>query len=181
MDKKHFVLLHGFTGTPDGNFFPWLAKELQGRGYTIDAPFLPNTNNPDILEQALFALKNVTLNENTIVVAHSLGCPVALKMLESAPVPIKKTILAAGFMEPGFKDRVRPFEATFDWEFDDETIKHNAGSLVYLRSSTDSAVPEERADTMQKRLGGRIVDVTSEDDHFCGEQEPSILAECLTD
>jgi len=175
----NFVLLHGYQGSPDSNFKPWLKKELEARGYNVQAPALPNPDEPRVMEQVQYVLDNVEFDENTVLLGHSLGAPVALKVVEALDHPIKKLISAAGFIEPDFSDHERPFAKTFDWRFDFKRIKKNARSIVYLRAKNDTAVPGIQTDRMREKLGGRIVDFEAADDHICGEIEPETLAACV--
>jgi len=177
--KYHYVLLHGYQGSPETNFFPWLKKELEKKGHSVEVPRLPNSENPDINEQIEYVLKNCQFDGNTILLGHSLGSPVALGVLEKLNKQIHKLVLAAGFMQPKFLDIERPFEKNFDWQFDVEKIKKSVQSIVYLRAKNDTAVPFERSDYMQQKLGGNIVDFTANDDHICGEIEPTVLDNCL--
>ncbi|MBI2663303.1 leucine--tRNA ligase [Candidatus Woesearchaeota archaeon] len=177
--NSNFVLLHGFTGSPDANFFPWLKKELENKGCKVSVPRLPNSNNPDIIEQVNYVINNYSFNENTVLLGHSLGSVVALKVLEKLNKPIKKLVLAAGFCEPKFKDKKRPFEERFNWKFDFEKIKNNIQSVIILRARNDSAVPAERSDKIKEKIGGIIIDFEAEDDHICGNKEPEVLKNCL--
>jgi leucyl-tRNA synthetase len=174
-DKANYVLLHGFTGSPDANFFPWLRQELEKRGKKVSAPQLPGTDDPDIDKQVEFVLNNEVLDDNTVLFGHSLGSVVALKIVEKLKKPIKKLVLAAGFAQPKFLDKVRPFEAKFGWNFDFEKIKQNVGEIVLLRAQNDTAVPQERADYIQSKVGGEIINFTAEEDHICGKKEPIVL------
>ena len=122
---KKFVLIHGYTGTPEANFFPWLKNKLEQLGHGVSLPALPNTDEPNVQEQIDFVLKNETFDENTIVVAHSLGGSVVIKALESVNTKIQKLILVGGFVDPKFKDHPRPFESTFDWQYDFEKISNH--------------------------------------------------------
>jgi leucyl-tRNA synthetase len=170
--KADYVLLHGFSGSPKTNFFPWLAKELGDKAYIPD---LPNSSRPDAKEQAEFVLKNHKFSGDTVLLGHSYGSVSVLRILEQLDKPVKKTVLVAGFAQPGFPDRKRPFEETTDWNFDFKKIKQNAGELVILRASNDTAVVPERADYLQEKLGGRIVDFEASDNHVTGEIEPVVL------
>jgi leucyl-tRNA synthetase len=179
-ENANYVLLHGFTGTPDGVFLPWLKKELESRGYPVQVPALPNTTDPDIMEQAKYVLANCKFDENTVLLGHSLGCAVALKVLEQMKKPIKKMVLAAGFAQPKFLDKKRPFETRFNWKFDFEKIKKNVNEAVMLRAKNDTAVPQDRSEGLQRELGGRIVDFTAEENHICGTTEPVVLQNCIS-
>jgi leucyl-tRNA synthetase len=174
-----YVLLHGFTGSPNANFFPWLKKELEKRGAKVFVPALPNTDNPSIPEQVEFVLKNAEFNENTVLLGHSLGSVVGLKVIEKLDHPIKRFVSAAGFLELKFKDHSRPFEKSFDWKFDFERIKKNVRTIMILRDSSDDVVPEIQADKIQQAIGGEIIDFKAEDNHICGEVEPVVLKNCI--
>ena len=173
--KYRCINLHGFTGTPEKNFFPWLKIELEAQGCDVVTPELPNTQQANVQEQVDFVIDNYTFDENTILLGHSLGAVVALKVVEQLKTPLKRLILAAGFAQPGFLDHERPFEKTFDWNFDFEKIRNNAGEVILLRAENDTAVPQERADYIQQKIGGKIITFTAEDDHITGENEPEIL------
>ena len=177
--KENFVLLHGFTGTSEDCFFAWLRKELEKRGHKVIAPQMPNTNNPDILEQVDYVIKNINFNENTILLGHSLGVVISLKVLEKLNTGIKGFISVAGFNKPGFKDKIRPFEQKFDGKFDFEKIKRNSGKVLILRDENDSIVPAERADLLKSLIGGRIISFKARENHVCGNIEPEVLKACL--
>lgn len=179
-DNSNFVLLHGFTGSFEADFFPWLRDELKKRGKTIWAENLPNSSNPSVEEQVDFVLKNAHIDENTVFFGHSLGSVVALKVLEKLQKPIKKLVLAAGFAEAGFLDHERSFEKNFNWEFDFEAIKKNVGEVVLLRATNDTAVPRERAEFIKEKIGGSIVDFNAMGDHITGEREAVVLENLVT-
>lgn len=175
----NYVLLHGFTGSSKGDFFPWVKKELEKDDLKVQIPDLPNTDDAKVEEQADFVLKNLKFDENTVLFGHSLGTPVALKVVEKLKNPIKKLVLAAAFAQPGFLDHERVFEKTFNWKFDFENIKKNVGEVVILRAENDSAVPRERAEFIKEKLEARIVDFKATSDHVTGKEEPVILENLL--
>jgi len=176
-DNANYVLLHGFTGSPNANFFPWLKKKLEEKGHKVNVPKLPNTNNPNINEQIKHVLQNCKFDENTVLLGHSLGGPVALKVIENLKKPIKKLILAAGFVEPNTKDRC--YVKTFDWKFDFDKIKKNVNEILILRDENDKDIRKDAANKIKTAVGGKIINFVAEDEHICGKKEPIVLDNCL--
>ena len=87
-------------GSPSGNWFPWLAGELRSLGHEVVVPEYPTPNNQsleswlEVFDQD-FGLEN--LNEDSILIGHSLGATFILKLLERAKQPIAACYLVAGF------------------------------------------------------------------------------------
>ena len=173
-----YVLLHGYTGSPKANFFPWLKKELERRGAKVYAPELPDTDDPKAYDQVAAVLRSVPFDKDTVLVGHSLGGVVAMKVLEQLKQPVKKTVLVASFTQNRFLDE--PFrDHAFDWKFDVEKIKNNAGSIHILRDTTDDTVPQYQADNVKDLLDGTIFDFAANEPHVCGEKEPEVLRHCI--
>jgi len=180
-EKPNFALLYGYGGSPKNDFFPWLKKEIEKRGYKVQIPLLPhsdksNANEKDDME---FFWKKVKLDRNTVIVAHSLGSIVALKALEKLKHPIRKVIFAGGFLEPKFKDKERPFSKTFSWKFNLGKIKKNAGSVVILHDINDHAIPRDQAVKLSNALNGKLIEVSAAAPHFNATKESSILENTL--
>jgi len=175
LQNFNFVLLHGYTGTPGGIFFPWLKKELESKGYSVQIPTLPNPDKPAEEDQVGHVLKNCTFNENTILFGHSLGAVVAMKVAEKLKTKIAGLVLAGGFSSPKFKDKPRPFHDTFNWEFDFKKIKETAGFKKILSDRNDRAVRIEQGRFLHENLGGVLVETISQEQHFTAEEEPVIL------
>ncbi|MBI1969144.1 leucine--tRNA ligase [Candidatus Woesearchaeota archaeon] len=171
----NFVLLHGFSGSPTGIFFPWLQKELKQRGFSVVAPPLPNPENPTEAEQVEYILQHAKFDEKTILFGHSLGAVVALKVAEKLKGKIAGLVLAGGFLEPKFKDKKRPFEKTFSWTFDFEKIKQKAGFVKILSDPKDYAIPLEQGRLLAQQLEGELMEVPGREVHFKAAEEPAVL------
>ncbi|MDO8664174.1 MAG: class I tRNA ligase family protein [Candidatus Liptonbacteria bacterium] len=178
-DKPNFVLLHGYMGSPKDNFRPWLKKELERRGAKVCVPTLPHTKNPRVAEQVEFVLKNVPFNKDTVLLGHSLGAIVALKVLEKLKQPIRRSVLVAGFTENNFLDHDRFDENTFDWKFNAKRIRTNSGDLRILRDTTDEIIPPDQAPKLQNLFGGIITEFVAREPHACGKQEQEVLRSCI--
>lgn len=68
----HVVLLHGYQGRPENNWFPRLAEILKQRGCRVEVVALPNPDRPDIDEQVEAVRKQIKLTDRTIILGHSL-------------------------------------------------------------------------------------------------------------
>jgi predicted alpha/beta hydrolase family esterase len=168
--KRNYVLLHGFDGSPNGIFFPWLIKKLRDQGLSYQAPQLPNPQKPNEAEQVDFVLKNCKFDENTVLLGHSLGAAVALKVLEMLNVKIAGLVLAGGFISHNFKDRKRPFEKTFSWKFDFSKIKPNVGKITLLQDPNDYAVSDDQAAELSEALNIPITRQAGSAPHFTALQ-----------
>ncbi len=101
MSVKKVIIIHGWEGSPQADWFPWLKKELKAKGFVVEVPAMPDTMHPT-LESWLVHLKKVTgePNENTYFVGHSLGVITILRYLESLEdKKVGGIVLVAGFSE----------------------------------------------------------------------------------
>lgn len=180
-NKPNFVLLHGYGGSPEKDFFPWLKKELEKCGYRVQMPVLPHSDKPMASEKNdMEALsQGVQINDNTVLLGHSLGAVVAMKALEQLDHPIRKLILVGGFLEPKFRDHDRAFKDTFNWVFNFEKIKENANSIIILHDRNDVAIPVDQGQKLFDALGGTLLEPAPVKSHFNGDQEPSVLPAVL--
>ncbi len=175
-EKLHFILLHGYKGSPQKNFFPWLKLELEKQGHTVEVPKLPKADNPDVLKQAEFVLDNCRLNKDTVILGHSHGGSVAMKVVESLKTPIKRLVLAASFLEPK-----RKYQTDFNWQYNFEKIKKNSQRVTVLKSLKDSVVPPSESDKISEVTSGDLVIINPEENHICGKVEPKIFNELSTE
>ena len=73
----NFVILHGTEGTPDGNWFPWLSKELEKLGHKTIRPVLPTPEGQNVknwtkvIDEAVRKIGGP--DEETVIIAHSIS------------------------------------------------------------------------------------------------------------
>lgn len=89
-------IFHGVFGNPQENWFPWLKDELQKRDYPVTVPHFLSIKN-DAFSHWLAAMNPYEdiLKRHCIFVAHSLGVPFALRLLENQKA--KAAFLVSGF------------------------------------------------------------------------------------
>lgn len=175
-NKEEYVLVHGYTGAADDLFFPWLKKKLESLGHRVWCENLPNTNKPNIDEQVRFILDNTEINENTVLLGHSLGGSVVMRLLENLNKKVNKVLLVDAFSKPKFSDKERPcVEQSFGWKYDFNKIKSACDDFVLLMDKNFPIIPEDHAEELAKSLDARYLVREAVVDHFCAVQEPQIL------
>ena len=178
--QNKFVLVYGFTGSPKDNFFPWLQTELEKVDNEVVCPELPNTNEPNVEEQAKAILDSTEITEDTVFVAHSLGGAVVMKILEKINLKVARVIFVDAFTKPEFNDNSRDeVEKSCDWKFDFEKIKNNVQDFVVMGEKDFSIIPKEEIELMTKLFNARLIITEPQEDHYCGKEESAILEECL--
>ena len=137
----NFFIIHGIYENPEGNWFPWLKKELEKEGFEAIAPKFP-TPIGQSLESWLKVMSEYEnkINEETVLIGHSLGAAFILNYLEKTSKNIKAAFLAAGYhklLENEFKELNRSFvDRQFNWE----KIKASCGKFFVFGSDNDEYV-----------------------------------------
>lgn len=175
MEGKRVILLHGKGGSASGAFKPWLSGKLEKLGFEVQSPQLPNSTEPNDEEQADFVQSHCTLDEETIIVGHSFGGLVALRLLERG-IQVKRVVLLGTPYRGEFLDkRPRPtVTAAIKKGFDFEKIKQNA-KFIQLYDTHDHAIPVSDGEAYNKLLGGLLMKVEAQKSHFNGLVEPDVF------
>jgi len=180
--NSEFIFLHAFQDTSESVFWPWLKKEIEKQGgKVVFAPNLPNPNEPNIEEQAEFVLKKYKFNSKSVIITHSLGGVLAMKLLPKLGTKIKKLIMVAPPLRTEFLDgKKRPaVEKACDWNFDFNRIKEKSESITVIADEKDHIVPVSHPKEIAERLSAEFVLTTGNKSHFNSEEEPHVLNEIV--
>jgi len=163
------VLVHGWMGSPNDDFFPWLIKEVESEGYKVIAPSLPDTNTPEI-KPWINKLKEVVgeADKNTYFIGHSLGVPAILRYLASLSkgTEIGGAIFVAPFVISSPVETWEDYkegdqEIVDTWlgaSFDLNKVNGMADNFVAILSDNDPYVPvQENTDLLKKGLNAKII------------------------
>src|SRR3989338_2429041 len=175
-DKKYkFVMLHGYKSKGESPRWKWLKSELEKFGHEVVIPTLPNTEHPKENEQVAAALNATTYDENTVLVGHSLGGLVAMKVAERLNNKIARLVIVASAMNPAYPGYVeRPFRKDFDWDIDVEKIKAIAPNRVVL-SDVQEITRAPYLKDLAKQLDAQLVETKAVKEHFMADKEPDML------
>lgn len=181
------LLVHGYAGGADKNWFPWMKARLEAAGFEVLAPTLPDPKHPDFAAwmDALVSLV-AQLGPQDVVVAHSMGGKAAIHALARAKVRVGHLLLVASSVFVPVEDR--------DWErlamrqpgmdvpavkafWSAEPLPTDLAALAEDRqcivSSDDPLVP---AASLQAIPDGWFRQVWEGFGHFQGPEYPELLA-----
>lgn len=151
------LIFHGYGATPADHWFDWLAKELRSTGIPTAIPALPSPLDParGPWEEAVRAALG-TPDEQSVVVAHSLGCLTVLRYLRSLTTPWSLGTLV---LVSGFVDKLPALPDLDDYIGDgcDVTgIGERISRLTIIRSDDDPLVPPPLTDRLAALLGAWV-------------------------
>ena len=187
---KRVFIIHGWEGNPNNAWFPWLKKELETRGFEVNAPAMPDPDEPNrgAWVNALIQVVG-TPNKETYLIGHSIGCKAIMRYLESLSddVQMGGIIFVASWltltnMEERTDDEKRVLK---DWNtlpYNFSKIKQIGNKFVAIFSDDDPDVPLENTKVFEKEFGAKII-IESEKGHFSDDagvfELPIVLEELL--
>ena len=136
-------LIHGYGGSPNEGWRPWLRGELEERGYEVVIPAMPDTHHPRVgpWVQALHDAIGEPRPDD-VFVGHSLGCIAIIRYLLTLArgQTVGQCIFVAGFYEelgPEY-EKLRSFlDSPIDWPH----VRAACPSFSVIHSDDDTAVP----------------------------------------
>ncbi len=152
----NFIIIHGVNADPNANWFPWLKNELERAGYEVTLPIFPTPGQS--LESWLGVIEKyeTKINEETVLIGHSLGASFIMDYLEKTNKKIKAVFLVAGF----FKQLGSPFDeinkSFVDKEFNWEKIRNSCGKFFVFGSDNDQFVPLEMTKELAQNLNAEL-------------------------
>ncbi len=176
---KKIILIHGWGGSPETNWFPWLKKELEQKGFEVIAPEMPNTDEPKIEEWVPFLIKQFPkLDENIFLVGHSMGCQAIMRGLEKIKGKAEGIVFVAPFFhlqgmeeEEGSEEIAKPWIET---PINFKKIKAKIKRLITIFSNDDHSVPLSDSDIFREKLGAKVM-IEQGKGHFVDSNYPVIL------
>jgi len=154
MKKYDVVILHGTGGSPEGNWFPWLKKELEAAGHNVRIPRFPTPENQSVESWCKVLREEAPdFGKDTVLIGHSCGAAYILSILNVLEEPIAKSIFVSGFMEKLNNEFFDTLNATFiDKDFNWGTIRRNAGEITLFQGDNDPYVPMAAAQRLSDKL-----------------------------
>ena len=178
---KKVYIVHGFKGSPNSGWQPWLMSELDKLGIWACALPMPAPSNPICQDWVSAISKNVKTSEEVYLVGYSLGSAAILKYLEKVNDGIFGGVfLVAAPCEKldveNLTTSIRKTDNFFEQEFLFDEIKKKAKKFVVIHGDKDERVPFAHAEKISQGLGGELVVIKNEG-HFNGHETLPFLLE----
>jgi len=153
MGRTNIFIFHGTGGYPEENWFPWLRGELEKEGYNVTIPQFPTPENQTPKEwfKVLDEYRD-KIDEDTILIGHSLGGSFLLRVLEKLNSRIKASFLVGtpiGISPIVNWSGDEPFTGhPYNWE----KIRENGGRFFVFHSDNDPYVGLKNGQKLAENL-----------------------------
>ena len=164
---KRAVVVPCWDGTPNYCWYPWVKKELEAKGFTVEVPAMPETQTPKLALWLPHLIQTIGQpDEELYLIGHSIGCGTIMRYLEQLPEGQKVggVVLVAGFTNDLGIEQLKNFYAT---PLNYDKIRGSAKGFANIQSDNDQYVPVENSQTLQDKLGGEAT-ILHEKGHFSG-------------
>lgn len=137
---NNYIVLHGSFGSKDGNWFPWIKEQLENKNLKVDVPQMPVGVGNQNFDNWSDELNKLDINENTIIIAHSIAPVFVCKYLINNKIKVKKLIFVCGFNN--YLGIDPDFDAVNEPMFLDnlEDIKNYCNDIICFYSDNDPYV-----------------------------------------
>lgn len=159
-------IVHGWGGSPDGDWIPWVAAELKTRGHEVRAITMPHPERPTIAEWVLALAAAVgTPDEQTFFIGHSIGCQTIMRYAETLTTTTGGAIFVAGWFtltnlenEEAEKIAAPWMQTPINFEGVVATLPH----ITAVLSTDDQFVPlHENQKNFTEKLHAKIIQLSN--------------------
>ncbi len=175
--KKVFII-HGFEGSPNGGWRPWLMGEFAKQEIYACALSMPNPANPIPAEWVKEITRHIESNprDQIYLVGHSLGVPAILRYIEKMKVKnVKGMVLVSGPIYKTSKKKVGKFLAK---PFNFADIRSKVKKVAVIHGDNDKSVSFEQGEFLAKELKGKLIPIKN-GGHLNGSSGWYMLPQCL--
>ncbi len=140
---ENYIIIHGSFGSKDGNWFPWLKNKLEKDNKNVIVPQMPVGVGNQNFENWSKVLNELKIDENTIIIAHSIAAIFVCKYLITNKIKVKKLIFVCGFNN--YLGIDKEFDAVNEPMFIEnfEDIKEYCNDIICYYSDNDPYVKFE--------------------------------------
>lgn len=170
--KKNIIQIHGGLGqcTAEDQWLPYSKKHFEKAKISVVSKDFPNPIKTDYQEWFDFLVKECKPNENSIIVAHSMGAGLALRYVEKFPV--SGLVIVSGFYTNlDDEEMSKTGFVPHDWDWD--KLKLNTPWIIQYSSIDDPYIPIKESRQLSKFLDSEYYEFSA-GYHFGNEDFPCL-------
>lgn len=153
--KETVFLIHGYTASPEANWFPWLQQELAKVNQNMTLLPMPDANNPHPAAWDEMCAKSIHGSSGITIIGHSLGCIAALRFLQKSHLQHVNLLLVSGFDEPLFT--LPQLDAFTHTPVSYSNIWPKINQAVVMSAIDDDIVPYTYSETLARHLKCKFI------------------------
>lgn len=184
LGAKRVIIVHQWMAGAEGDWRPWLKKELERQGYEVALPHMPDIDTP-VIEKWVAKIAEVVgkPDADTYFVGHSIGCQAILRYLETIDAEVGGAVFVAGWFDlENLEDEetagiARPWIET---PIDLEKVKSALPASTLIISDNDPYGAFEENKKKFAELGSKLV-VLHGAGHITAEHGFTKLPEIITE
>jgi uncharacterized protein len=179
---KRIIIVHGWSGSPNDNWLPWIKSELEILGHEVLTPAMPDTDNPAIEKWVNCLSETVrTPDLNTFFIGHSIGCQAILRYLETIDTSVGGAMFVSGWFNLENMENKEEEKIAEPWiktAIDIEKIKAILPKSLLIISDNDPyGAFKENIEKFSAIMTQVIVLHNAE--HITEQKEPAVLSHFL--
>lgn len=151
--KKALFLQSWYSNVTD-NWYPWLKKELEKKGYTTYFPDISEMRKdvPNMAKILKYVKSLKVIDKNTVIVSHSLGNLLAMRLAEE--IKYKQMILVSAW---DYDDLCDGHKLFWKNKIKHTKIKRNVKNITVIHSDNDPYYTAIAAEDTSKRLNAKYI------------------------
>lgn len=166
---KKVYIIHGYSASSNDHWFPWFVEKVHAMyGIEVEVLRMPTPETPQV-EAWLEKLRDKisTPNNETFIIAHSLGCITLLRYLDALPesFALGGMILVSPFDKP--LEIFPNLDAFVDTKLDYAKLSRNILQKHVIFSDNDMYVPSYVSKTLGAKLDSALLEIPR-GGHFLG-------------
>jgi predicted alpha/beta hydrolase family esterase len=186
---KKVIIIHRWSGNPASDWYQWLGKELEKKGFEVFIPNMINTDSPKIETWVSQIKETICIGRDEIYfVGHSIGCQAIMRYLASceSSVNVKGAVFVAGWFKLTNledKESEKIAQPWIETPIDCDKIKNRAKKItVFLSDNEPYGFIEENAELFRNKLNAKVL-IEKKRGHFTEDDKittlPIVLKEIL--
>ena len=179
---KRVFIIHGYTGSPNIVWYPWLKKELESLGVEVKVLKMPNPFFPRKQKWIKTVRDSIgDLNTETYFVGHSLGANTLMHYFAemSGEVKLGGVVFVSGpYSMPAtsirnlyYRIALRSF---FNRPIEFRALSNIVGKTIVVHGDNDMIVPLSQSEYIAQKLSAPLV-VVKKGGHMIATEAPADL------